>query len=195
MRKCRRHIGDIIELAKGRILAPEIHRARGIHDHKGAKIGLIFVLFDIIFVGFCVDLPVNMADLMAGGVFGIFGKFDRPTVMRGAVQTRQNPLDQRLRLELHGPQFVEHGGVQKFWAQRLAHRSSRSRPIISSVVSPWASAWKFTSRRWRKIGAARARISSLLTVNRPSIMARALPPSTRYCPARGPAPQLIYSRI
>src|SRR5690554_3803670 len=190
MRERRGHIRDIVELGMGGFLALKIHRTRGVHDHIGPKIGLVFVLFDIIFVGLGVDLPIDMANLMAGRIFGIFGEFDRPAVMRRAVHARENPLDQRLRLELHGAQLVEDGWVQKFGAQRLGHGSSRSLAIISSVVRPWASASKLTRRRWRRIGAASARISSLLTVKRPSKIARALPPRIRYCPARGPAPQL-----
>ena len=65
---------------------------------------------------------------------------------------------------------------------------------ISSASMPSASAWKFTSTRWRRTGSATARMSSKSTTVRPSSSARALPPSSSAWPARGPAPQRTHLR-
>src|SRR5439155_4863660 len=64
---------------------------------------------------------------------------------------------------------------------------------ISAAVRPAASAAKLMTIRWVSTVDATLRRSSSSAIGRPSSAARALAPSTRYCDARGPAPQETYS--
>src|ERR1043166_4120597 len=63
----------------------------------------------------------------------------------------------------------------------------------SSLVRSAASALKLVTSRCRSTDGATAFTSSRSAIGRPSIAARALAPSTRYCDALGPAPHSTYS--
>ncbi len=64
---------------------------------------------------------------------------------------------------------------------------------MRSGFTPSASALKLVTMRCRSTGGATARTSSMPGAKRPASTARALAPRTRYCAARGPAPQVTQS--
>ena len=66
---------------------------------------------------------------------------------------------------------------------------------MSAALRASASAWKLETTRCRSTAGAIARTSSRSGMPRPDNAARAFAPSTRYCDARGPAPQLTYRRV
>src|SRR5437879_12416329 len=74
------------------------------------------------------------------------------------------------------------------------HRASLSNcAMMSAAVRPAASAAKLITIRCVSTVGATRRTSSSSAIGRPSSAARALAPRIRYCDARGPAPQEMYS--
>ena len=85
------------------------------------------------------------------------------------------------------------GASDRCYATLLQREPATSSATRSSLLRFAASAAKLVTRRCRRTDWATAFTSSRSAIGRPAIAARALAPSTRYCEARGPAPQSTYS--
>src|SRR5262249_13915581 len=136
----------------------------------------------------------------------VFGEFDAEAVVRTAVQALQESFDHQARAQLHVAQprhdfRIEERGdalVVRHAPEFLHHHSrisSRSRTISWSALMPSAPALRWVTARGRRTAGAMALPPSTAGVGRPSSTARALAPSTRCWPARGPAPQPMNSCV
>src|SRR5262249_41751006 len=63
-------------------------------EHQIAKqVGLILVLLEIDLVAFAEHLPIDIAQVVAGSVLAVLGKFYRESVVRTAMQTGHVAFD------------------------------------------------------------------------------------------------------
>ena len=62
-----------------------IHGGTAVHDQMGYEVGILFILADIISFGAAENLPVEMADVIAGRVFAVLCKLDGKPVIGRAV--------------------------------------------------------------------------------------------------------------
>ncbi len=61
------------------------HRFAPVDDEVGDEVRVLLVLLDVVAVCAAEDLPIQMAEIVAGGVFAVLGKFDGKSVERRAV--------------------------------------------------------------------------------------------------------------
>src|SRR5690606_2836814 len=71
------HLGDLA--------GAEVHRGGAVEEEVGDEVGVLLVLLDVILVGAAEDLPVEVAGVVAGGVFAVLGELDGEAVEGGAV--------------------------------------------------------------------------------------------------------------
>ena len=72
------------------------HRRREVHDEVARQVRLGLELLDVEAVGLGEDVPVDVGDVVAGGVLAVLGELDREPVIRAGVQPAQEPLDNEL---------------------------------------------------------------------------------------------------
>lgn len=72
---------------------PHLHRFTRINHQPGDQVGFLFVLLEVIPFGPRVDFPVDMADIVAGGVFAVLSELDSEAVAGTAVPTGEIALD------------------------------------------------------------------------------------------------------
>ena len=65
------------------------------------EVRLLLVLLDVVAVGFPVDPPVQVAEIVAGGVLAVLGELDGEAFVRAAVQAGNEPLDRLAGLPHH----------------------------------------------------------------------------------------------
>ena len=70
-----------------------VHRLADVHHQVATQIGLGLELFDIEAIRFGPYLPVEVANVVAGGVFPVLYEFDRMAEERAAVHARDETLD------------------------------------------------------------------------------------------------------
>ena len=56
--------------------AAVVHRLADVHDERAAQVGLFLELLDVEAVGLGPDLPVEVADVVAGGVLAVLHELD-----------------------------------------------------------------------------------------------------------------------
>ena len=83
--------------------AAVVHRLADVDDQVAAQVGLGLVLLDVEAVGLGPDLPVEVADVVAGGVLAVLHELDGVAEERALVHAGDEALD-----DLPGPQ-VEPG--------------------------------------------------------------------------------------
>lgn len=76
------------------------HAAGGVDQDQEVEVGLLLVLLEIELVAAAVDLPVKVADVVAGGVGAVLGEFNAEALEGRAVQAARQALDDHA-----GPQF------------------------------------------------------------------------------------------
>ena len=69
----------VLEL--GQLPRAVLHGLGSIEEDVGDVIGLLLVLFDVIAVGATEDLPIQMPDIIALGVFAMLGELDGKTAV------------------------------------------------------------------------------------------------------------------
>ena len=89
----------------------------------GVEVGLLLVLLDIEAVGAPEDLPVDVANVIAGDIFPVLGKLNTEAVIRAAMESRDESLDDKPGLELQPGDPVENLGV-KVLGRRISSQSS-----------------------------------------------------------------------
>ena len=70
-----------------------MHRIADVQDDVAAQVGFFLELLDVILVGLGPDLPVEMANVVAGGVFAVLHEFDAVPEERTAVHARDEAFD------------------------------------------------------------------------------------------------------
>ena len=93
--KGRRQADPVFEF--GQLLPVSVsHRGREVHHEVAGQVGLGLELLDVEPVGLGVDVPVDVADVVAGGVLAMLGELDRKALKRAGVQPRDEALDDEL---------------------------------------------------------------------------------------------------
>src|SRR5262249_42763389 len=150
------------------------------------------VLLDVQAILPAVELPVEMAQVVAGQVFAVSGELHGEADVGAAVQSLQETFDGRARDQLQVFERGEELRVDQFAGSSVNLHRSGTRPInrgmSASASIPSARAWKFKTKRWRSPGTATACTSAKSTWNWPRSPARALAPRIKYCAARGLPP-------
>ena len=109
----RSKIAGVIELADFAGVG-DSHRRRLIDEYITFEIGFFFKLFHVKAVGFAVDFPIDVANLVAGHILPVFGKFDAEAVIRAAVQAGDEAFDDQARAQIHVGQARDRGGMKVF---------------------------------------------------------------------------------
>ena len=71
------------------MLTSVAHRAGHVDQQVGAQLGLFLEALDVVLVDAAIGPPVDVAQVVAGGILFVLGKLDRGAVVRGFVQTRK----------------------------------------------------------------------------------------------------------
>lgn len=90
-----------------------VHGSRGIEQDVSAQVGFVFKLLDVVAITFGKEFPVDMADLVAGGVLFVFGEFDALAVVRALVESCEGSFDIAQGFEGDGREFGEDVGIEK----------------------------------------------------------------------------------
>ena len=81
----------------GYLAGAEGHRGAAVEEEVGDEVGVLLVLLDVILVGTAEDLPVEVARVVAGGVFAVLRELDGEAVEGGAVFADAVALDDTTR--------------------------------------------------------------------------------------------------
>ena len=100
IRQRSRNALRVLQLTQRRLGSPIAHALAGVQDEIADKIGLLLVLLQVILVGFSEDLPINLAQIIAGHVFAVLCELDRESVIRAFVDSRHVAFDNRLSAQL-----------------------------------------------------------------------------------------------
>ena len=110
----RRQADAVLEL--GQLLAVSVaHRPRQVHHQVAGQVGLGLELLDVEAVGLGVDVPVDVRDVVAGGVLAVLGELDRETLERAGVQPGDEALDDELGAQIQPRDLADHLGLQVFF--------------------------------------------------------------------------------
>ena len=74
------------------------HGLRAVEEDVRDVVGLLLELLDVIAVGAAEDLPVEVAEVVAGRVFAVLGELDGEAVVRGLVLAGHVALDEITRV-------------------------------------------------------------------------------------------------
>ena len=120
-----------------------LHRLAGVNDEPRDEVGLLLVLLEVEPLGAAVDLPVDVLDVVAGGVLAVLRELDREPVPRAPVPPGEVALDELPRLQFEA---VDAGENRRIRERRHGYRSpsrgtsASSFRTISSGVTRSASA-------------------------------------------------------
>ena len=109
--RCRQHRA-VFELAHRRRAAIR-HRRADVEQQVAFEVGLFLELLDVVTIAARVDLPVECGEVVAGQVLPVFRELDAEPLVGTSVQTRDEALDHRPRLQLHRPQPRDDRRVEK----------------------------------------------------------------------------------
>ena len=76
------------------------HRLAGVEQQVEQEVGLLLVLLEVELVGLGPDLPVDVADVVAGHVLAVLGELDGEAVVGAGVHARDVALDEQPGLEV-----------------------------------------------------------------------------------------------
>jgi hypothetical protein len=89
------------------------HREAGIKHDRGAEIGLLFVLLDVVPVCLSVNFPIDEPDRISWHVLPVFRELDAEPVVRAPVESGDEPLDHEPGTQLHVCEPRDDVGVQE----------------------------------------------------------------------------------
>ena len=98
------------------------HRSAHVEQQVTLQVGLFFVLLDVMPIASRVDLPVERGQIVARHVLAVLRELDAEALVRTSMQPREEPFDDRPRLQLHRAQPGNHGGIQE---PQIARRRGR----------------------------------------------------------------------
>jgi len=89
------------------------HRFGDIHHQRAAKVGLGLELLDVEPVGLRPDLPVQVPDVVPGGVFPVLDELDGVAEEGRGMHPRQKPLNRLVGAQFQSADPGQHGRVEK----------------------------------------------------------------------------------
>src|SRR5581483_9300715 len=89
----RRDDGPILALGERRVRTLVVHAGAAVEDERGLEVRLLLVLLDMVAVGAGIDLPVNVAYLIAGNVVAMLRELDAAAPVRAFVHPGDDALD------------------------------------------------------------------------------------------------------
>ena len=93
--------------------AAVVHRLADVDDQGAAQVGLFLELLDVEAVGLGPDLPVEVADVVAGGVLAVLHELDRVAEERAAVHAGDEALDDVLGAQVEPRDAGDRLGMQE----------------------------------------------------------------------------------
>jgi hypothetical protein len=87
-----RHEAAVFELGDA-AAAGELHRPGNVEQDREIRVGVGFVLLDVVAIRSRVEPPVDTTDIVAGDVAAVLGKIDRGAEVGRAVRSVDEPLD------------------------------------------------------------------------------------------------------
>ena len=117
----RAGVFEFIERAR-----PVTHAAGNIDQQRRAEVRVFFVLLDVIAILLGPDLPIDVPQIVAGGVLAVLAKLDRLAEKGTAVDARQKSLDHVARAHLEPANPGDRLRMQKSFG--IGHRAS-TRPL------------------------------------------------------------------
>lgn len=90
-----------------------VHGGRSIEQDVSAQVGFVFELLDVVAIAFGKEFPVDVADLIAGRVFFVFGEFDALAVVWALVESCEGSFDIAQGFERDRRELGEDLGIEK----------------------------------------------------------------------------------
>ena len=101
----------VIEL--GQLLAIGVgHRGAEVHHQIAGDVRLGLELFEVVFVGLGVDVPVEVFEVVAGDVLAVFGELDAEALKRAGVQAGQKAFDDEAGAQVEPRHLADDVGSQ-----------------------------------------------------------------------------------
>ena len=94
-------VAGVLELRQAILVARVGHRAAHVEQDMSLEVRLLLILLDVEAIGAAEHLPVNILDVIAGHVLAVLGELDAEALERASVQSRDKPLDDRSRHQIH----------------------------------------------------------------------------------------------
>ena len=88
-----------------------LHALAGVHHHPRDEVRFLLVLLQVVAFGAAVDLPVDVPDVVAGGVLAVLGELDGEPVPRASVPPGEVALDHLPGVEFQAVDAGEDVGV------------------------------------------------------------------------------------
>ena len=127
----RRQALGVLKLAERPVVAPGggvagvFHRAGGVDQDCRPQVGLLDVLLDVVPVGLGQHAPVEVADVVAGGILAVLGELDGKALVGALVPAGDKPLDHPAGDQLQAADLGQRVGVQQVHVMRLVGRQRR----------------------------------------------------------------------
>ena len=112
----------VVELREAPRRAAPGHRRAHVADEHRAEVGLLLELLHIDAVVAAEQLPVDVAELVAGLVHPVLGELDRESATRGPVKSREESLDHPFGDDLQPSQAGDLDGVEEIHASGRGHQ-------------------------------------------------------------------------
>ena len=110
----RRQADAVLEL--GQLLAVGVgHRGAEVHRQVAGEVRLGLELFEVILVGLGVDVPVEVLEVVAGGVPAVLGEFHGKAVEGTGVQAGEEALDDELGAQVEPRHLADDFRTQVFF--------------------------------------------------------------------------------
>ncbi len=104
----------VFQLRPRRGLAAVAHAFAGVQEQMADQVRLVLELLQIILVGPPKNFPIEIAEVVAGGILAVLGELDREAVKGAAVHARHVALDGRPGAQRQALQPGEHGRIEQW---------------------------------------------------------------------------------
>jgi hypothetical protein len=94
-------------------MGAELHGVAGVEQDREETVGLAAIALEIQLLAAGVDVPVDVAKIVAGSIGLIFGELLAEAEVGRAVQTGDEAIDDGLRDQIETGDACEDGGIEK----------------------------------------------------------------------------------
>src|ERR1700722_16032279 len=100
-------------------MGAELHGVAGVEQNGEEAVGFAAVALEDQLLAACVDVPIDVAEIVAGIVGLIFGELLAETEVRRAVEAGDEAVDHGLGDEVEARDGGESGGIEEALQQEL----------------------------------------------------------------------------